>query len=103
MARPGEAPTDLRGNRISAGGIFSNIKSVAKDRGKKAKSNTSGGRTFAGETGAQADERRAAGFANVRPEQVPITGVQRGNQSRSVGILGAVNSGLNTRGGLAIN
>ncbi len=62
-----------------------------------------GGRTFAGETGFDAVKRRDAGFANVRPEQVPLTRVQRGNQSRSIGIIGAVNEGVRTRGGLSIN
>ncbi len=61
-----------------------------------------GGRTFAGEVGTEAVARRKAGFANVRPEQVPSS-VQRGEQSNSIGILGAVGAGVKTRGGLSIN
>ena len=88
------------GQKLQAGGAAIAAKKKTKDAADAA---GIGGRTFAGETGFEAVERRGAGFANVRPEQVPLTRVQRGNQSRSIGIIGAVNEGVRTRGGLSIN
>ncbi len=115
MARPGERVISLSNKpktktKVKSSGVTGANDAASASRltkiillEKKGGPNTTGNRVFAGETAFDARERRARGFANTRPSLVPVSGVQRGNQSRNVGILGNVSNSPTTRSGLTIN